>query len=213
MAASLCFPPPWGRQQSKRHGVKRKSLWTNLHWKTSCPTRCDQGLVVRDHVHRACCRASWFACYECFATFFKVVLSTVILQAKVARKKAVCDALARTGTYEHTFSELQWGARVAWRNHSKSAHRSHWNELMLLDHRSADTPAKMFEARLSMFAVQPTDARVSGPVASSRTVFLSSCIVPPLPRSRPRISTPFMPFPLRTCHPAVDFPGEQSWQG
>jgi Nitric oxide synthase, oxygenase domain len=69
------------------------------------------------------------------------------VQAKEARKKEVCDALARDGTYEHTFEELQWGARVAWRNHGQSPHRAHWNELMLLDHRGADTPAKMFEAR------------------------------------------------------------------
>lgn len=67
------------------------------------------------------------------------------VQAKEARKKEVCDTLARTGTYEHTFDELQWGARVAWRNNGKSAKRSHWNELMLLDHRTADSPAAMFE--------------------------------------------------------------------
>ena len=57
------------------------------------------------------------------------------------------DSLARSGTYEHTFEELQWGARAAWRNHGKSVLRSHWNELMLLDHRAADTLAKMFEVR------------------------------------------------------------------
>lgn len=69
------------------------------------------------------------------------------MQAKAARKKAIFDSLASTGTYEHTFAELQWGVRVAWRNSSKSAHRMHWNELMLLDHREAKTPSEMFEVR------------------------------------------------------------------
>ena len=69
------------------------------------------------------------------------------VQAKQARKKAVFESLASTGTYAHTFAELQWGVRVAWRNSSKSAHRTHWNELMLLDHREAKTPGEMFDVR------------------------------------------------------------------
>ena len=75
--------------------------------------------------------------------------TSIDVQIKEERKKEICDSLARSGTYEHTFEELQWGARVAWRNHGASAHRSHWNEVMLLDHRAADTPAKMFEVRQS----------------------------------------------------------------
>jgi nitric-oxide synthase len=70
------------------------------------------------------------------------------MQAKEARKKEIFDSLASTGTYEHTFAELQWGVRAAWRNSPKSAKRSHWNELILLDHRSAKTPAEMFEVGL-----------------------------------------------------------------
>ena len=68
-----------------------------------------------------------------------------IVQAQSKRLDEVLEEISKTGTYQHTFNELQWAIRVAWRNAAKCANRRFWDEIMLLDHRDADTPAGMFE--------------------------------------------------------------------
>ena len=40
-----------------------------------------------------------------------------------ARKAEILLSIKDTGTYKHTFDELQYGARVAWRNAPKCANR------------------------------------------------------------------------------------------
>ena len=69
------------------------------------------------------------------------------VQAISMRKQQILDSIDKTGTYEHTVDELQWGIRVAWRNAAKCANRKFWDEIVLLDHRHAETPAEMFEVR------------------------------------------------------------------
>ena len=63
------------------------------------------------------------------------------------RMSEVLGSITRTGTYEHTAAELQWGIRVAWRNAAKCANRKFWDEIMLIDHRHAETPEDMFVVR------------------------------------------------------------------
>jgi nitric-oxide synthase, bacterial len=43
--------------------------------------------------------------------------------------------IAETGTYRHTRAELEFGARVAWRNSSRCIGRLHWQSLRVLDFR------------------------------------------------------------------------------
>ena len=45
------------------------------------------------------------------------------LERRVAQ---VRESIAATGTYEHTFAELTWGARVAWRNAARCIGRLYW---------------------------------------------------------------------------------------
>ncbi|KAG2495440.1 hypothetical protein HYH03_006386 [Edaphochlamys debaryana] len=71
-------------------------------------------------------------------------------EAKAARVKEVLAEIAATGSYTHTFDELQHGARVAWRHAPKCSNRKFWEELNLLDHRHVDTPEGMFLACLEM---------------------------------------------------------------
>jgi len=54
-----------------------------------------------------------------------------------------------TGTYWHTSAELEFGARVAWRNSSRCIGRLYWNSLRVRDRRevsaAADIAAESFE--------------------------------------------------------------------
>ena len=44
-----------------------------------------------------------------------------------------------TGTYTHTFDELEQGGRIAWRNAPKCSNRKFAMELQLIDARGAKT--------------------------------------------------------------------------
>jgi nitric oxide synthase oxygenase domain/subunit len=61
------------------------------------------------------------------------------------RIRAIKESIYATGTYVHTFDELQHGARVAWRNAPKCANRKYWQQLKLLDQRKATSNKEMFD--------------------------------------------------------------------
>lgn len=56
------------------------------------------------------------------------------------RLRQVLSTIDRIGTYLHTAGELEFGARVAWRNSSRCIGRLYWNSLRVLDRRGARTP-------------------------------------------------------------------------
>ncbi|MFC6086599.1 nitric oxide synthase oxygenase [Sphaerisporangium aureirubrum] len=51
------------------------------------------------------------------------------------RLREVRGQIARYGTYSHTAAELEYGARVAWRNSSRCIGRLYWRSLRVRDHR------------------------------------------------------------------------------
>lgn len=57
-----------------------------------------------------------------------------------ARRREVGRELARHGFYRHTPEELAFGARVAWRNHSRCIGRLFWKSLDVLDCRQMTNP-------------------------------------------------------------------------
>jgi hypothetical protein len=59
------------------------------------------------------------------------------------RRRIVSASIALTGTYEHTYEELEYGARVAWRNSSRCIGRLYWQSLKLRDRRHVTTPVKI----------------------------------------------------------------------
>ena len=65
---------------------------------------------------------------------------------KEERMAQIRRSIELSGTYEHTFDELQHGARVAWRNAPKCANRKYWGQLKLLDCRNVTTNRGMFDA-------------------------------------------------------------------
>ena len=60
-----------------------------------------------------------------------------------ARLEEVAAEIDDTGTYVHTFAELEHGARVAWRNSVRCIGRQCWQVLELLDHRDLESPEEI----------------------------------------------------------------------
>ncbi|GGT39310.1 nitric oxide synthase oxygenase [Nonomuraea spiralis] len=56
-----------------------------------------------------------------------------------ARLRDVARDVARHGTYVHTFEELEFGARVAWRNSGRCIGRLYWRSLKVRDRREVAT--------------------------------------------------------------------------
>jgi nitric-oxide synthase len=61
------------------------------------------------------------------------------------RLSQVLSTIDRIGTYLHTEGELEFGARVAWRNSSRCIGRLYWNSLRVLDRRGVRTPDDIFK--------------------------------------------------------------------
>ena len=57
----------------------------------------------------------------------------------------VRDEIAETGTYAHTYAELVFGARVAWRNASRCIGRLYWRSLVVRDLRKVTAPGEIFD--------------------------------------------------------------------
>lgn len=62
------------------------------------------------------------------------------------RLEAVRHEIAATGTYFHTYPELQFGARVAWRNNTRCIGRLYWKTLKVNDLRHLNTPEEISTA-------------------------------------------------------------------
>jgi nitric-oxide synthase, bacterial len=60
----------------------------------------------------------------------------------------VINEINATGTYAHTFEELEHGARMAWRNNNRCIGRLFWNTLTVFDERHQQTAEGAFEALL-----------------------------------------------------------------
>ncbi|MFF5226986.1 nitric oxide synthase oxygenase [Dactylosporangium sp. NPDC000521] len=61
------------------------------------------------------------------------------------RLARVVDEIAETGTYTHTYAELVFGCRVAWRNASRCIGRLYWRSLVVRDLRKVGAPDEIFE--------------------------------------------------------------------
>jgi nitric-oxide synthase len=55
------------------------------------------------------------------------------------RLREVRAEIGATGTYRHTFHELEYGARVAWRNSARCIGRLYWPSLLVRDRRAVTT--------------------------------------------------------------------------
>ncbi len=76
------------------------------------------------------------------------------------RKLEVQLEIERTGTYEHTFKELQHGARMAWRNSNKCIGRLFWNTLSVVDKRSETTEEEITNSLLEHIRTATNNGRI-----------------------------------------------------
>ena len=62
------------------------------------------------------------------------------------RWQEVQESIERTGTYEHTYDELAYGTKLAWRNSTRCVGRQFWQTLELRDMRHLTTEAEIFQS-------------------------------------------------------------------
>lgn len=59
---------------------------------------------------------------------------------------SIKEEIVKTGEYEHTEEELEYGARMAWRNSNRCIGRLFWQSLHVIDERSLETEEQVAEA-------------------------------------------------------------------
>ena len=85
----------------------------------------------------------------------------------IPRLTQVQKELARYGSWWHTYDELAYGARVAWRNNTRCIGRLYWKSLVVRDMRHLSTAMDIFEALIEHIRF----ATNGGKIRSTITVF------------------------------------------
>eukprot|EP01116_Phalansterium_solitarium_P021474 TRINITY_DN6686_c0_g1_i3.p1 TRINITY_DN6686_c0_g1~~TRINITY_DN6686_c0_g1_i3.p1 ORF type:complete len:1576 (-),score=643.68 TRINITY_DN6686_c0_g1_i3:181-4908(-) len=80
---------------------------------------------------------SWLNVMAAELNWSSAVFHSRFLQIKVE--------IAKTGSYTHLPAELEYSARLAWRNSAKCIGRINWNSLMVRDRRHVTDPDEMFK--------------------------------------------------------------------
>ncbi|CAD2072263.1 nitric oxide synthase oxygenase [Phocicoccus pinnipedialis] len=86
-------------------------------------------------------------------------------QDKDTRLRKIEDEINETGTYTHTTAELEYGARVAWRNSNHCIGRLFWETLIVRDLRNVDSP-EVFISEIETHIVDATNAGKIRPMIS-----------------------------------------------
>jgi nitric-oxide synthase len=80
------------------------------------------------------------------SSFLEQVYKELDLPSLEQRLADVEQQIESTGTYTHTFEELEHGARMAWRNSNRCIGRLYWKSLVLNDKRNISTTAAVFDS-------------------------------------------------------------------
>lgn len=84
--------------------------------------------------------------YQKASSFLEQVYKELDLPLLEQRLADVQQEIESTGTYTHTFEELEHGARMAWRNSNRCIGRLYWKSLVLNDKRNVANTKEVFEA-------------------------------------------------------------------
>nr|WP_026584548.1 nitric oxide synthase oxygenase [Bacillus sp. J33] len=76
------------------------------------------------------------------------------------RLRKIEKGIAEMGYYEHTFEELEYGAKVAWRNSNRCIGRLFWDQLKVLDRRNARTEEEVFSALFDHIQYATNNGRI-----------------------------------------------------
>ena len=104
------------------------------------------------------------AALEFLTRFHAEAEPSVPLARRIRRIREEIDA---TGTYAHTTEELEFGARLAWRNAARCIGRLYWRSLHVRDRRHVRTPADVAAECVEHLRV----ATRGGRIRSTITVF------------------------------------------
>lgn len=81
------------------------------------------------------------------------------------RWAAVRRDLIRHGFYEHTSEELAFGAKLAWRNHSRCIGRLFWDSLEVRDRRHLTLPDQIFDDLCKHLSCATGDGRITSVIS------------------------------------------------
>ncbi|MCR8842856.1 nitric oxide synthase oxygenase [Paenibacillus sp. SC116] len=76
------------------------------------------------------------------------------------RLGSIITELHETGTYTHTTEELEYGAKIAWRNSNRCIGRLFWQSLTVFDARHLNTPEQYAEAMLTHIRYATNEGRI-----------------------------------------------------
>jgi nitric-oxide synthase, bacterial len=77
-----------------------------------------------------------------------------------ARMAQVREAVLATGTYEHTPEELEYAARIAWRNAARCSGRDKWRTLRVRDCRTVSDPKQVADETVTHLRTATSHGRV-----------------------------------------------------
>lgn len=84
-----------------------------------------------------------------------------------SRINDILSEIKQTGTYTHTFEELEHGAKMAWRNSNRCIGRLFWDKLRITDARQSESPLEV----ASLLIQHIEKATNGGRIIPSITVF------------------------------------------
>ena len=80
------------------------------------------------------------------ASFINALYQELDIPGVDERVNEVKNEIEKTGTYTHTFQELEHGVRMAWRNSNRCIGRLYWKSLILNDKRTISSTKDVFLA-------------------------------------------------------------------
>lgn len=90
-----------------------------------------------------------------------------LLETFPQRRAYIQSEIEKYSTYRHTYDELTFGARLAWRNSTRCIGRLHWDTLNVRDMRHVSTPEEIFDALVKHITL----ATNRGKIRSTITIF------------------------------------------
>ena len=167
-------PPPRARSRSSPRRCPRRP-----RPRRTCPPRpCPRRTRPRPTCPRPTCRAPGVdpdVAEEFVRLFHTENPAAGPAEPRVA---AVREEIARTGTYVHTHAELEFGARIAWRNSARCIGRLYWRSLHLRDRRHVTAPDEVAQECVGHLR----DATRRGRIRSTITIFAPDGPAGPGPR-------------------------------
>jgi len=79
-------------------------------------------------------------------SFITVLFQELDMSGVEERLSEVKNEIEKTGTYTHTFQELEHGVRMAWRNSNRCIGRLYWKSLILNDKRNVSSTKDIFNS-------------------------------------------------------------------